>query len=94
MDEPERSLRRERCDKMIQFVKNDLSSISSSLTAEELEAVRVAIERRLYSMAKCGVQEIKDVFSLPTSAFHTQYQPEASLLQSAGDKLCRFSLNY
>jgi hypothetical protein len=64
-----------------------------SFTAEEHEAVKVAIERRLYSMAKCGVQRIDDVFSLPTSAFHIQYQPEASLLQSAGEKLERFSMD-
>lgn len=63
------------------------------LKPEELEVIKTAVERRLYSMAKCGIRKIKDVFSLPTDSFYCQYHAEVVLLQSAGEKLDRFSLN-
>jgi hypothetical protein len=91
----EQKMKEERCDRMILFVRNNLSSAAGAepLTPEELRAVLVAVQHRLYSMCKYGVREIEDVFSLPTDSFYAQYSVEAALLQCVGDKICRFSLN-
>jgi hypothetical protein len=64
----------------------------SELAPHEINLTISAIQRRLYSMCKLGVQALEDVMNMPLESFYPHCQSEAAALQKAGEKLCRLNL--